>query len=113
MIRRIFKKLVGSGKSEAKATASSKSAPSSSGRKSGGKPNAVSNKPDLKAKTPEAICGIDTKTMDKDTIRDHLADLYRRHNRAAGSLNDELRAEAEQMLDAIVVCREKYVDEEK
>ena len=109
MIRRIFKKLVGSYDSRKKSTGSSKTVASPSGKKSRGKPGAVSNKPDLKARSPEAICGIDSKTMDKDAIRDRLAELYRRHNRAAGSLNDELREEAEQMLDAIVVCREKYV----
>ena len=48
--------------------------------------------------------------MDRDAIRAHLAILYRRHNAAAASLNADLRDEAEQMLDAIVTCREAYVD---
>ena len=60
--------------------------------------------------TPESLCGIDPTKMEKDEIRSILAQLYKRHNQAAGSLNPELREEAEQMLDAIVHCREKYVD---
>lgn len=60
--------------------------------------------------TPEALCGIDPARMDAAEIRSALAKLYRRHNDAAGSLNPELREEAEQMLEAIVHCREKYVD---
>lgn len=108
MIRRLFKKLVGPGKPDS--SPSSKSPASAGGKsRSGGKPGTVSNRPDLKAKSPEVICGID-KSMGKEEIRDRLAELYRRHNRAAGSLDEELRAEAEQMLEAIVVCREKYVD---
>jgi hypothetical protein len=42
-------------------------------------------------------------------IKDHLALLYRRHNHAASSLDESLRAESEIMLDAIVTCREKYL----
>ncbi|MEM6915896.1 MAG: hypothetical protein AAF491_04945 [Verrucomicrobiota bacterium] len=60
--------------------------------------------------TPESLCGIDPAEMDRDEIKSILAQLYKRHNQAAGSLNPELREEAEQMLDAIVHCREKYVD---
>ncbi|MEC5125365.1 hypothetical protein VSU19_01275 [Verrucomicrobiales bacterium BCK34] len=60
--------------------------------------------------TPEALCGIDPSQMDKEEIRKQLAMLYKRHNQAASSLNPELRDEAEEMLDAIVHCREKYVD---
>lgn len=60
--------------------------------------------------TPESLCGIDPAKMDRDEIKSILAQLYKRHNQAAGSLNPELREEAEQMLDAIVHCREKYVD---
>ena len=74
-----------------------------------GPPPTVSNKPNLDAKTPEALCGIDPKKMTKDEIKAKLADLYRRHNHAAGSLSAELREEAEKMLDAIVACREKYI----
>jgi hypothetical protein len=48
--------------------------------------------------------------MDRDEIRTHLATLYKRHNNAAGSLDPELRREAETMLDAIVHCREKYIE---
>lgn len=61
--------------------------------------------------TPEALCEIDPETMDRDEIRKKLAALYKRHNQAASSLNPELREEAEQMLDAIVHCREKYVED--
>ncbi|MDF1659466.1 MAG: hypothetical protein P1U58_17755 [Verrucomicrobiales bacterium] len=60
--------------------------------------------------TPESLCGIDPSEMDREEIKEALAQLYKRHNQAAGSLNPELREEAEQMLDAIVHCREKYVD---
>jgi len=59
--------------------------------------------------TPEGICGIDP-AMDREAIRRHLATLYKRHNDAAGSLDPALRKEAEVMLDAIVACREKYVE---
>jgi hypothetical protein len=48
--------------------------------------------------------------MEPDEIRQRLAILYKRHNHAAGSLDGELRKEAELMLDAIVHCREKYID---
>ena len=75
-----------------------------------GKPAPVSNKPNTAAKSPEAICGIDPKKMDRDQIRKRLAELFRRHNQAEASLDAELRAEANVMLDAIVVCRQKYVD---
>lgn len=64
---------------------------------------------ELKKKSAEAVCGIDPKTMDREQIRKRLAELYRRHNQAASSLNEELRKEAEVMLDAIVECRSKYV----
>ena len=79
-------------------------------KKGPAKPVPVSNKPDLTKKSAEAMCGIDPKKMKKEEIREKLAELYKRHNHAAGSLNNELREEAEKMLDAIVECREKYVD---
>ncbi|MEM9283944.1 MAG: hypothetical protein AAGA96_19150, partial [Verrucomicrobiota bacterium] len=60
--------------------------------------------------TPEGLCEIEPDSMDRETIRDRLAMLYQRHNEAASSLNPELRKEAEHMLEAIVHCREKYVD---
>ena len=62
------------------------------------------------APSPEEMCEIDPTTMDRDAIRGHLAVLYRRHNAAAASLDAELRAEAELMLDAIVACREKFIE---
>ncbi|MEM7146734.1 MAG: hypothetical protein AAF591_16495 [Verrucomicrobiota bacterium] len=58
--------------------------------------------------SPEQLCGI-TSSMSPDEVKEHLALLYRRHNRAASSLDDTLRSEAEIMLDAIVACREKYL----
>ena len=58
--------------------------------------------------TPEALCGL-RDGMTKDELREHLATLYRRHNRAASSLDDNLRGEAEIMLEAIVACRERYL----
>ncbi len=57
-------------------------------------------------KSPEQLCGINTK-MTKDEIKTRLALLYRRYNRATSSLDTKLRAEAESMLDAIVAVREK------
>ncbi len=58
----------------------------------------------------EELCGIDAESMDREEIRTKLAVLYRRYNAVASSLNADLRAEAELMLDAIVACREAYVD---
>jgi len=57
--------------------------------------------------SPEEICGI-TSGMNKDQVRARLAMLYRRHNRASSSLDAKLRVEAEKMLDAIVLVREKH-----
>ena len=57
--------------------------------------------------TPETMCELDLDKMDRNAIKDHLAMLYKRHNHAAGSLNPELREEAEKMLDAIAYCRDK------
>jgi hypothetical protein len=59
-----------------------------------------------KPKVPEDLCGI-TPRMNKDEVRTKLAVLYRRYNRASSSLDPKLRAEAEEMLDAIVAIREK------
>ncbi len=56
---------------------------------------------------PEALCGL-TPGMSTDEIRERLALLYRRHNRAASSLEAEMREEAEIMLDAVVRCRETF-----
>jgi len=61
---------------------------------------------ELATKSAEERCGI-TPDMDKDQVLVHLAHLYRRHNRAASSLDAELREEAEIMLEAIVDLREK------
>jgi hypothetical protein len=55
--------------------------------------------------TPEEICGV-TEKMAREQVRQRLALLYRRYNRAASSLDPKLRHEAERMLDAIVTVRE-------
>ena len=57
--------------------------------------------------SPEEICGV-TSAMNKDQVRSRLAMLYRRHNRASSSLDAKMRAEAERMLGAIVLVREKH-----
>lgn len=59
--------------------------------------------------SPEGLCGIQP-SMSREEIRARLATLYKRHNAAASSLDEVMREEAERMLDAIVHCREKYVD---
>jgi hypothetical protein len=59
-----------------------------------------------KPSTPEDLCGI-TPKMTKEEVRVRLAVLYKRYNRATSSLDNSLRAEAEEMLDAIVAIREK------
>lgn len=57
----------------------------------------------------EELCDL-RDGMTEDEMRAHLAKLYRRHNRAASSLNPELRDQAERMLDAIVEVRHRYLD---
>ena len=57
--------------------------------------------------TPEQLCGIE-EGMTKEQIGAQLALLYRRHNRAASSLEERLREEAEIMLDVIAAMRQKY-----
>lgn len=98
MFRRIFS--LGRGKPEQSAAAAAEA----------GAPQPISHKPNVAARSPEAMCEINAKKMSRDEIKARLAELYKRFNHAAGSLNDELREEAEIMLDAIVACREKYVD---
>ncbi|RBP42495.1 hypothetical protein DES53_106204 [Roseimicrobium gellanilyticum] len=56
--------------------------------------------------SPEEICGVTAK-MSKDEVRTRLAFLYKRYNRATSSLNAKLRAEANDVLDAVVAVREK------
>jgi hypothetical protein len=46
--------------------------------------------------------------MGKDQIKERLKLLYRRYNRAASSLDNSTRGEADAMLDAIVAVREKH-----
>ncbi|MDB6120990.1 MAG: hypothetical protein JWO08_4771 [Verrucomicrobiaceae bacterium] len=58
-------------------------------------------------KTPEGLLGIEPK-MSKEQIREHLKLMYRRYNRAASSLDNNTRSEADSMLEAIVAVREKH-----
>jgi hypothetical protein len=58
--------------------------------------------------SPEDLCGI-TPDMTQEQISAQLAMLYRRHNRAASSLEAHLRAEAEVMLDMVARMRQKYL----
>ncbi len=58
--------------------------------------------------TPEVLCGI-TPGMSVAEIARRLTELHRRHNRAATSLDAQLRAESDIMLDAIAALREKYL----
>ncbi len=60
--------------------------------------------------SPEEMCGVTAK-MTKDQIGTQLKMLYRRYNRGASSLDAKVRAEADQMLDAIVAMREKTFGE--
>ena len=60
--------------------------------------------------TPEELLGIDPK-LNKEQIREFLKRLYRRYNRAASSLDNATRTEADAMLDAIVAVREKHFGE--
>jgi hypothetical protein len=57
---------------------------------------------------PEVLCGI-TPGMSTDEIAEKLATLYRRHNRAASSLDPQMREEAEAMLEAIATAKEKLL----
>jgi hypothetical protein len=57
--------------------------------------------------TAESLCGISPK-MPRDQVAAQIKLLYRRYNRAASSLDVNVRAEAERMLDAIVEVREKW-----
>lgn len=56
---------------------------------------------------PDELCGV-TAEMTEEEVREQLAFLYRRYNRATSSLDPQLRAESEMMLDAIVAVREKH-----
>jgi hypothetical protein len=58
--------------------------------------------------TAEELCGL-TPDMTEAQISERLALLYRRHNRAAASLEAGLREEAEIMLDVIAAMRQKYL----
>jgi hypothetical protein len=54
----------------------------------------------------EVLCGI-SPGMTAAEIESRLALLYRRHNRAASSLDETMREEAETMLEAIAAVRER------
>jgi hypothetical protein len=56
----------------------------------------------------EVLCEI-TPSMSKEQIAEQLAKLYRRHNRAASSLDEKMREESEVMLEAIAQIKEKYL----
>lgn len=58
--------------------------------------------------SPDVLCGVN-KNMSKEEIAEILAMLYRRHNRAASSLDAKMREEAEAMLEAIASVKEKYL----
>lgn len=60
--------------------------------------------------TPEELCEVNTK-MSKDQIQARLKLLYRRFNRSASSLDPKIRDEADKMLNAIVLVREKFFGE--
>ena len=69
---------------------------------------ATARQPLNRSAPPEELCGL-TPGMTPEEIREHLAMLYKRHNRAASSLEADLREEAEIMLDAVVRCRETFL----
>jgi hypothetical protein len=90
--------------------------PAVSGAAGAGRPDAVAawerdagRRIDRRA-SAEELCGV-SSAMTKDEIREQLARLYQRHNRAASSLDAALREDAEFMLDAVVQCREKFLDD--
>jgi predicted lipid-binding transport protein (Tim44 family) len=56
----------------------------------------------------EDLCEIKA-SMTKEQIADQLAKLYRRHNRAASSLDEKMREESEVMLEAIAQMKEKHL----
>ena len=58
--------------------------------------------------SPEELAGL-TSGMTPEQIRERLAKLYQRHNRAASSLDPHLREEAEFMLETLAGLREKYL----
>ena len=57
---------------------------------------------------PEILCDL-RDGMTEEELQQQLAALYKRHNRAASSLDPKRRREAEIMLDAVVECRKKYL----
>jgi len=64
---------------------------------------------ELKTKSAEELCEL-KDGMTVEELRAHLQNLYKRHNRAASSLDARRRDEAEVMLNAIVEVRQRYLD---
>ena len=111
---KILGRLFGGGRKLRAAPAPRQPAPATSASATGAKSQAVaewereaSRRIDRTAPA-EQLCGL-SPGMSRDEIREHLAMLYRRHNRAASSLDPTLREEAEIMLDAIARCRESLL----
>lgn len=65
---------------------------------------------DAAPQSPDELCEISPK-MGRDQVSARLKLLYRRYNRSASSLDPKVRAEAEKMLSAIVIVREKHFGE--
>jgi hypothetical protein len=100
MLGKVFKGLFGKGKARDTAQESTGSRASSS----------QAAAPAAPQKTAEELCGIDPG-MPIEEIKEILASLYKRYNRAAASIDIEKQREADLMLDAIVDCRHKYLGE--
>ena len=109
----MFRKVI---ESISRSLSASKSAPAAGNQRRDPKGSAlerVVNTPGRVASAPasevsaEQLCGV-KPGMPKPEIAALLKKLYRRHNRAASSLDATLRAESERMLDAIVEVREKH-----
>lgn len=81
-------------------------APTGSGKTAGLAAAAASTVP----LSPEELCEIPPK-MGKDQVAARLKLLYRRFNRSASSLDPRVREEAEKMLIAIILVREKHFGE--
>ncbi|MFN0079452.1 MAG: hypothetical protein ACKVY0_23555 [Prosthecobacter sp.] len=105
-ILKSLSKSLGSGKSAAEAKTAAKPG-SLLDKVSKGTPAAAKAEP---PKSIEELCSI-TPKMTKDEIRAQLKLLFRRYNRSASSLDANIRAEADKMLDAIVQVREKNFGE--
>ena len=99
-----YKELQAEEEAAKKAAAAAADAPESDGGGSDGPTTG------LEGKTAEELCDL-KDGMSIEELDDHLKLLYRRHNRAASSLDETKRKEAEIMLDAIVEVRQRYIEE--